>query len=99
MNNENNYLSVGQVAKLLGIAVVTVRRWEKIGKLTSCFRTFGNHRRYSKHDIFRLLNNNKKTICYSRVSSHDQKKDLLVQEQKLLHFCEKNKLNKILPIL
>ena len=59
MNQQEQYLSIGKVAKLLGIAVVTLRRWEKQGKLTSKFRTFGNHRRYFKSDILNLLNTKK----------------------------------------
>jgi DNA-binding transcriptional MerR regulator len=41
MNNENKHISIGEVAKTLGVSVVTLRRWEKIGKLNSIFRTFG----------------------------------------------------------
>ena len=44
MNNQEQYLSIGKVAKLLGVAIVTLRRWEKSGKLVAKFRTFGNHR-------------------------------------------------------
>ena len=55
MNKEEQYLSIGKVAKILGVAVVTLRRWEKNGKLNAKFRTFGNHRRYFKHDVTKLL--------------------------------------------
>ncbi len=88
-NSTQSYISIGEAATILGVAVVTLRRWDKLGKLKVGFRTFGNHRRYLKSDIFRLLNHNKKTICYSRVSSHDQKKDLVTQEAKLLNYCKK----------
>ena len=91
-NLTQSYISIGEASKILGVAVVTLRRWDKLGKLNVSFRTFGNHRRYLKADIFRLLNHNKKTICYSRVSSHDQKKDLDTQEVKLLHYCKKKAL-------
>jgi putative resolvase len=84
-----SYISIGETAQILGVAVVTIRRWDKLGKLTVSFRTFGNHRRYLKSDIFRLLNKDKKTICYSRVSSHDQKNDLIRQDVKLLDFAKK----------
>ena len=99
MNQQEQYLSIGKVAKLLGIAVVTLRRWEKQGKLTSKFRTFGNHRRYFKSDILNLLNTkNKKIICYSRVSSHDQKEDLVRQDERLRHYCKEHKLHNVKSI-
>ncbi len=97
---ENESVSIGKAAKMLGCSVVTLRRWEKLGKLTSIFRIFGNHRRYNIHDINKILNKNKqKTICYSRVSSHDQKKDLIVQNKKLIQFAQENKYQNIEPIM
>jgi predicted site-specific integrase-resolvase len=100
MNQEEQYLSIGKVAKILGVAVVTLRRWEKLGKLNAKFRTFGNHRRYFKSDIAKLLKiDDKKVICYSRVSSHDQKKDLIRQDEKLRHYCKENKINNVESIL
>ena len=97
---ENKSISIGKAAKMLGCSVVTLRRWEKLGKLISIFRTFGNHRRYNIHDIIKILNKNKqKTICYSRVSSHDQKKDLLVQNEKLIKFAQENNYQNIESIM
>lgn len=97
---ENETISIGKAAKILGCSIVTLRRWEKLGKLTSIFRTFGNHRRYNIHDINKIINKNKqKTICYSRVSSHDQKKDLIVQNEKLIKFAKENKYQNIESIM
>jgi excisionase family DNA binding protein len=42
------FLSLGQAAKLLGVSVSPIRRWEKEGKLSADKRTFGFHRRYEK---------------------------------------------------
>jgi predicted site-specific integrase-resolvase len=100
MNNQEQYLSIGKVSKILGVSVVTLRRWEKLGKLTAKFRTFGQHRRYFKGDIAKLLKiDEKKVICYSRVSSHDQKKDLIRQDEKLRHYCNENKITNVESIL
>ena len=91
MNQQEQYLSIGKVAKLLGIAVVTLRRWEKQGKLIAKFRTFGNHRRYFIFDIFKILNKNSRiNVCYARVSSHDQKQDLERQAKYLENYCLEN---------
>ncbi len=77
-------LSIGHSASLLGVSVVTLRRWNKLGKLTS-FRTFGNHRRFHLNDILNIINLslNQLHVAYARVSSHDQKKDLETQSKRL----------------
>ena len=88
---EHQYLSIGQAAKYIGLSIPTLRRYEKSGKLIPCFRTLGFHRRYAIKDLRKLINkeNTLHTICYSRVSTHDQKKDLVTQEAKLLDYCKK----------
>ena len=83
---EHQYLSIGQAAKYIGFSIPTLRRYEKSGKLTPCFRTFGFHRRYAIKDLRKLIQkeNTLHTIYYSRVLTHDQKKDLITQENRLL---------------
>ena len=87
-------LVIGKVCELLGISLSTAYRWIKSGKLKSEFRTIGKHRRFnlsSIHSQFIQSNNNDKlTVLYSRVSSHDQKNDLFTQQQKLLHYAQIN---------
>ena len=41
-------LSIGELAAALGVSVVTLRRWDKAGKLAPCLRTVGGHRRYRR---------------------------------------------------
>ena len=60
-------VSIAQAARFYGVSVVTLRRWEREGRLIPHSRTLGNHRRY------RLRCNEKLKIGYARVSSHDQK--------------------------
>ena len=88
------FISIGKVCQLLGISLSTAYRWIKSGKLKSEFRTIGKHRRFnlsSIHSQFIQSNNNDKlTVLYSRVSSHDQKNDLFTQQQKLLHYAQIN---------
>ena len=89
---KNQSISIGETAKILGVSVVTIRRWDKAGKLCPSFRTFGNHRRYSLNDILKLAGKDMSeewlTVCYARVSSHDQKKDLVTQGDRLLQYCK-----------
>jgi excisionase family DNA binding protein len=74
----NDYLSIGETAKALGVSVPTLRRWDKQGKLSPDYRTHGEHRRYSSNNVSALLGKQrpKKIVGYARVSSHDQKDDL-----------------------
>ena len=81
-------LSIGHAARRLGVSVVTLRRWESIGKLKCVLKTVGGHRRYAEHDINSLLTKSKRiNICYARVSSHDQKSDLETQVKFLEKHC------------
>jgi excisionase family DNA binding protein len=91
----NRLVTIGQAAKILGVSVMTLRRWDEGGRLVS-IRTEGGHRRY---DISKIrpetvrrfeFAENRKTIAYARVSSHDQKDDLERQKQVLELFCSKN---------
>ena len=87
------HISIGEVSVILGISIVTLRRWDRSGLLKPIFRTFGNHRRYNLTEITKLFNKNsniKKVIGYSRVSSFDQKKDLETQTQVITKYI-KNK--------
>jgi len=85
--------SIGQAAKELGVSRDTLRRWEKSGKIT-VERTVKGHRRYNIAALLgaqqRKVISNKKTILYARVSSHDQKEDLVRQVQLLESFCAAN---------
>jgi len=86
-------ISIGKAAKLLGVSKDTLRRWEKLGKIKSQ-RTLKGHRRYNEGEITGLKKrntpDNKITIGYARVSSHDQKKDLDRQIELLESYCAAN---------
>ncbi|MEZ9903921.1 IS607 family transposase [Vibrio breoganii] len=87
----NKYLSVGEAAEMLGVSVPTVRRWQKAGKIQESHRTIGNHRRFSIQSLRALLGINfeRKVVGYARVSSHDQKADLITQAEFLKsHGCD-----------
>ena len=85
--------SIGELAALLGVAIVTLRRWHQAGKLEPDYRTPGGHRRYDLARVRRLfgldapVGPEKLTICYARVSSHDQKAHLQTQAQRLEQHC------------
>lgn len=88
-------LSIGDAAKELGISTKTLRRWADSGKIRS-ERSPSGQRRFFLVDIKRIspreLNqlDERITINYARVSSHDQKEDLTRQAQVLEAFSTAN---------
>ena len=94
---ETMFLSIGQVASLLGVCTKTLRRWDSANTFKSDLRTPGNHRRYGKARILNLLRNRKRTprrmkcALYGRVSSSRQEKsgDLKRQLSDLKKFSRK----------
>lgn len=84
--------AIGQASKLLGVSITTLRRWEAEGKLLP-ERTTSGHRRYNlaklKPELFHDVCDQRRTIAYARVSSHDQKADLERQKQVLEFYCAK----------
>ena len=83
--------SIKQAANQLGVSVSTLRRWDETGVLVAQ-RTPKGHRRYDLSKINPNLTRNKveqqrKTIAYARVSSHDQKSDLQRQIEILELYC------------
>lgn len=49
------YLSIGELAERTGVAVETLRAWERRYGLVRPQRTPGGHRRYDEHDVARIL--------------------------------------------
>ncbi|MDD1437112.1 IS607 family transposase [Dolichospermum sp. ST_sed10] len=88
-------ISIGDAAKELGVSVKTVRRWADAGKLRF-ERSPSGHRRFFLTDIKRITPRdfnqleNRITINYARVSSHDQKEDLSRQIKVLEAFSGSN---------
>lgn len=92
-------LSIGQASQLLGVTIQTLRNWDKKGLLKPDELTKGGDRRY-KLETLKAINRNivfnrddLKTIAYARVSSHDQKDDLVRQVQILELYCSKQGFN------
>ena len=88
----SKYVSISIAAKTLGVSIQTLRRWDEEGTLVAD-RTPKNHRRYdlskiTPEQIHKLdSQHQRKTIAYARVSSHDQKEDLIRQQQVLEMYC------------
>ncbi len=83
-------VAIGEASQVLGVSIVTLRRWEAAGKLIP-ERTVVGHRRYDlaklKPELFHTDTSERRTVAYARVSSHDQKNDLERQKQVLELYC------------
>jgi predicted site-specific integrase-resolvase len=87
----NRLYKIGQAAKLLGISISTLRRWELEGTLLPAKKTAGGTRYYSSEQLSgNQSSDHNLTIAYARVSSHDQKKDLVTQATLLSQYCIAN---------
>lgn len=84
-------VGIGEAASALGVSITTLRRWEASGKLKA-EHTAGGHRRYDlaklKPELIHAAStNNRRTVAYARVSSHEQKEDLERQKHILELYC------------
>ncbi len=83
------FISIGKAARLLGVSPQTMRRWEYEGRIVPDKRTRGGQRRYDPKKLQQCRNAKPEglTLCYARVSSHDQKDDLERQRELLELYC------------
>lgn len=94
-SNTEVTISIGDAAKELGISTKTLRRWADAGKIRF-ERSPSRQRRFFLADIKRITprefnqSDERITINYARVSSHDQKEDLVRQVQVLETFSTVN---------
>lgn len=87
----SRFIKIGEAAKILGVSIQTLRRWEENGDILPARKSEGKTRYY---DLDQLIGKNKNeselTIAYARVSSHDQKDDLKRQAEVLAAYCIRN---------
>lgn len=73
-----------EAAKILGVHVSSLRRWENEGKLRA-IRTPGGQRRFILEEVEKVAGvpRTVRTVCYGRVSTHSQQDDLQRQLEHL----------------
>ena len=85
---------MGVAARELGVSPITLRRWEKAGKVEAAERTPGGQRRYElsklRHLAPRPSGSARVTVACARAFSHDQREDLLRQVTLLESFRAAN---------
>jgi len=84
---EKRLVKIGEAAQLLGCFISTLRKWEATGELLPSRKTAGGTRYYATADLLGLGDADAPTVCYARVSSHDQKTDLERQHAMLEAYC------------
>lgn len=86
-------VSIGEAAKEVGVSVITIRRWAQAGKLPYELSPSGRYR-FKLSDLKtvrpRTALGDRITINYARVSSHDQREDLVRQVQILESYSAAN---------
>lgn len=83
------YIKPKDASEFLGVSVKTLQRWDNDGKLKA-FKSPTGRRYYTEEQLFEyqgLKRADRKSVIYTRVSTQNQKDDLLNQENFLLNFC------------
>lgn len=85
------YYKPNEFAKLIGVSIKTLQRWDVNGKLPA-FRTPGDRRYYTHEQYLKYVGKEldssaRKTVIYARVSTRNQKGDLKNQISFLQQFC------------
>jgi putative resolvase len=79
---QEEFLSIGKVAKRLGVSTQTIRRWQKDGKIQE-LRSPTNRRLYSVREVQRIMGirHAESVVIYARVSSAKQKAEGNLERQ------------------
>ena len=84
---EKRLVKIGEASALLGVTPQTLRKWEETGELLPERRSKTGTRYYDINKLAGINNEGQPTVCYARVSSHDQKEDLNRQQALLEAYC------------
>ena len=80
-------VKIGKASETLGVSIQTLHKWEETGELLPDRKSAGGTRYYDITKLLKLGDEDAPTIAYARVSSHDQKADLVRQAELLEAFC------------
>ena len=52
---EDSFIKIGEAAEMLGVAIVTLRKWHETGELVPAYVSVGGRRFYSRKQIQEFL--------------------------------------------
>ena len=88
-------VSISEAARILGVSITTLRRWDREGKLVA-YRTPAGHRRYDADQLRQMAASHEPesssaglTLAYARVSTSEQRDALERQAVLLSGVCER----------
>lgn len=76
---ESDVLTISQTAKILGVSIQTLRRWDDSNRLSSVSREAVGHRRYLKGDIENFMRDNLKDLSLFKMARNWAEDDLGVE--------------------
>jgi len=53
--SKEEFLSISETAEVIGVSVITLRRWDNAGRLKAVRYTSRSHRRYKLNDIIHFM--------------------------------------------
>jgi len=72
-------LTISQTARMLGVSIQTLRRWDDTGKLSPVNRRAAKHRHYFKSDIENYIRNNPKDLSLFKMARNWVTNDLGIE--------------------
>ena len=79
--NKKKFITVKEVASMLGVTPLTLRNWDKSGKLNAGRHPFNNYRVYVREDIDKLLTE----ISTNKESRHARPQKDTVRKLEVVH--------------
>jgi DNA (cytosine-5)-methyltransferase 1 len=71
---KNEYLTIKEASKILGVSALTLRNWDKNGKLKGLRHPLNNYRVYKSSDLEALMDEMKSGLGYRETRKREFKK-------------------------
>ncbi len=88
MYMEKKYIGIKDASSLLGVTNLTLRNWDRDGKLIAKRHPINNYRVYLKEDIdeiLRKIESGEKPVKHARKGRIDENKEPVWRELKVVH--------------
>lgn len=85
---EKKYLSINEAASMLGVSKLTLRNWDKAGKLKAFRHPINNYRVYLNYEIQQVINkieSGERPIKYTKKKSNVEPEKPVSYKLKVIH--------------